>query len=74
MAPSLKGIKARDAILAFERAGGVQRQGKGDHVNIKMPNGRIVTLRGKGETKLGLLKDALREAGLSETEFLRLLR
>lgn len=24
---------------------------KGDHVNIEMPNGRIVTLRGKGEVK-----------------------
>lgn len=35
----------------------------------KMPNGRIVTLPSSGELKIGLLKDALREAGLSEAQF-----
>jgi predicted RNA binding protein YcfA (HicA-like mRNA interferase family) len=48
----LRSIKAKDAIKAFEKAGGVRRSGKGAHVNIKMPNGRIITLRGKGEVKL----------------------
>lgn len=48
MTPEPRGIKAQDAIKAFERAGGVRKSGKGDHVNIKMPNGRIITLRGKG--------------------------
>ena len=74
MVPSLRGIKADKAIRAFEKAGGQIRRGKGDHVNIKMPNGRIVTLHGKGEVKVGLLKDALREAGLGEEQFLKLLR
>ena len=74
MPDSLRGIKAVAAIQAFERAGGIRRPGKGDHINIKMPNGRIVTLRAKGEVKLGLLKDAIREAGLSEAQFHRLLR
>jgi len=73
MSPELRGIKAAEAIKAFERAGGIHKSGKGDHVNVKMPNGRIITLRGKGEVKVGRLKDAIREAGLTAEEFLKLL-
>ena len=73
MSSQLRGIKATDAIKAFEQAGGIPKSGKGDHVNIKMPNGRIITLRGKGEVKVGRLKDAIREAGLTTDEFLKLL-
>ena len=47
MNPQLTGIKASDAIKAFEKAGGISRSGKGDHINIKMPNGRIITLRAR---------------------------
>ena len=73
MSPELRGLKARDVIKAFQRAKGVLRSGKGDHINIKMPNGRIITLRSVGEVKIGLLKDALKEAGLTEEEFKKLL-
>jgi predicted RNA binding protein YcfA (HicA-like mRNA interferase family) len=73
LSPGLQGIKAVEAIKAFEKAGGARRIGKGDHVNIKMPNGRIITLRSKGEVKAARLRDAIREAGLSVEEFLRLL-
>lgn len=69
----LRGIKAEDIIKAFVRAGGIQRKGKGDHVNVKMLNGMIITVPGKKEIKVGLLKSAIRKAGLSETEFLELL-
>ena len=44
MGRELRGIKERDAIKAFLRAGGKERPGKGDHVNIKMPNGMIITV------------------------------
>ena len=71
--PQLRGIRASDAIKALEKAGGIRRSGKGDHINIKMPNGRIITLRGKGEVKVGRLRDAIREAGLTVEEFLKLL-
>jgi len=70
----LRGVKASDAIKAFEKAGGMRRSGKGGHVNIKMPNGRIITLRSKDEVKIGRLRDAIREAGLTIEEFLRLLK
>ena len=73
MTRELRGIKAADAIRAFERAGGEPKKGKGDHVNLKMPNGRIVTLRAVGEVKLGRLKDAIRESGLKVETFLGLL-
>ncbi len=69
----LRGIKGEDAVKAFVRAGGGRRKGKGDHVNIKMPNGGIVTIPGKGELKVGLLRAAIKRAGLTDEEFLRLL-
>ena len=72
MNQQLRGIKASDAIKAFEKAGGISKSGKGDHIN--MPNGRIITLRAKDEVKVGRLRDAIREAGLTVEEFLKLLR
>jgi len=73
--PELRDVRPGDAIRALERAGGVLRKGgKGDHVNIKMPNGQIITLSGKREPiKIGLLKAMLRKAGLSEADFVRLM-
>ena len=47
MTKHLRGIKARKAISAFIRAGGIKRSGKGSHINIKMPNGIIITLPNK---------------------------
>jgi predicted RNA binding protein YcfA (HicA-like mRNA interferase family) len=51
----------------------LQRRGKGDHVTIKIPSGRFITIPGRGELKIGLLKAAIRKAGLTEEEFLNLL-
>jgi predicted RNA binding protein YcfA (HicA-like mRNA interferase family) len=73
MGRQLRGIKARKAIKAFIRAGGVLRSGKGSHVNIKMPNGMIITIPNKGDLKIGLLKSAIFKAGLTEGRFLELL-
>ncbi|MBE0524277.1 MAG: type II toxin-antitoxin system HicA family toxin [Methanosarcinales archaeon] len=70
----LKGIKGNDTIKAFIKAGGVGRKGKGDHVNVKMPNGQIITIPGSKEIKIGLLKAAIKKAGLTEEEFIKLLK
>jgi len=51
------------------RAGGVRRKGKGDHVNIKMQNGQLITIPVSGNVKVGLLKAAIKKAGLREEEF-----
>lgn len=72
--PLLRGIKGKDAIKAFKKAGGIERKGKGDHVNVKMPNGQIITIPSSKELKIGLLKAAIRKAGLTEEEFMRLLK
>ena len=71
--PELRALRASDAIRAFERAGGERRGGRGDHVNLKLPNGRIITLRAVGDVKIGRLRDAIREAGLTVDGFSKLL-
>lgn len=69
----LRSVKGEDAAKAFVRAGGERRTGKGDHVNIKMPNGMIITIPSKGAVKVGLLKAAIKRADLTEEEFSELL-
>jgi hypothetical protein len=39
-----------------------------------MPNGQLITIPGHGEVKVGLLRAAVKKAGLSIDEFLVLLR
>ncbi len=74
MPKRLRGVKGREAIKAFVAAGGIKRKGKGDHINIKMPNGLIITIPGTKELKMGLLKDAIRKANLTKEKFLELLQ
>ena len=69
----LRGIKGKRAIGAFVKAGGVERKGKGDHTNVKMPSGQIITIPASTEIKVGLLKAAIRKAGITEEEFVKLL-
>jgi len=66
-------VKGKDAVRVFIKAGGKVRKGKGDHVNIKMPNGQLITIPVSGELKIGLLKAAIKKAGLNEEEFEKLL-
>ena len=67
-------VKGKDAVKAFADAGGRVRPGKGDHVNIKMPDGQLITIPISGTVKIGLLKAAIRKSGLTEPEFEKLLR
>jgi len=60
-------------VKAFVKAGGIVRPGKGDHVNIKMPNGQIITIPVPKDLKIGLLKAAIKKAGLTDKEFNNLL-
>ena len=70
----LRGVRAREAIQAFIRAGGIRRKkGRSSHVNIKMPNGQIVTIPKQADLKIGLLRSCIAKAGLTEDQFLALL-
>ncbi len=66
-------MSGKDVVKAFVKAGGAVRQGKGDHVNIKMPNSQLITIPVSGDLKIGLLKSAIRKAGLDDEDFLKLL-
>ena len=68
-----RNVKGKDAVKVFVKAGGVVRQGKGDHVNIRMPNGQLITIPVSKELKIGLLKAAIRKSGLTEDEFRQFL-
>lgn len=70
----LRSVSGKEAVKAFIKAGGVVRRGKGDHVNIKMPNGQLITIPISGDLKIGLLKSAIRKAGLDDDEFMMLLK
>jgi predicted RNA binding protein YcfA (HicA-like mRNA interferase family) len=70
----MRDVSGKDAVKVFVKAGGVVRQGKGDHVNIKMPNGQLITIPVSGDLKIGLLKSAIRKAGLDDEDFLKLLK
>jgi len=67
-------VSGKDAVKAFVRAGGVVRRGKGDHVNIKMPNGQIITIPVSRDLKIGILKSAIKKAGLDDEEFMMFLK
>jgi predicted RNA binding protein YcfA (HicA-like mRNA interferase family) len=72
--PELRDIDAAAARRALERAGGISRHGKGDHVNVKMPNGQIVTFSSaRGPVKVGVLRAMLKKADISVDQFLELL-
>ena len=73
MSKRLRGIKGTEAVKIFVAAGGIRKKGKGDHINIKMPNGQIITIPGSKELKVGLLKAAIKKASLTEEEFLELM-
>jgi predicted RNA binding protein YcfA (HicA-like mRNA interferase family) len=69
-------LKPERVIKAFQRAGWVDRGFKGSHVKItKEGNPNILSIPvHKGKTiKIGLLKDQIRKAGLTEDDFLTLI-
>jgi predicted RNA binding protein YcfA (HicA-like mRNA interferase family) len=72
---SLYNLKPEKVIKAFERAGWVSRGFRGSHVKLtKEGNPNILSIpvhRGK-PIKIGLLKDQIKKAGLTEEDFLKL--
>ena len=73
---SLYNLKPEKVVKAFERAGWMNRGFKGSHVKLtKEGNPNILSIpvhKGKS-VKIGLLKDQIKKAKLTEEEFLRFL-
>ena len=68
-----RNVKQNQAIRAFIRLGGVETyEGKGSHRRVLMPNGQKLT-RPAGTLTIGLLTDAVKQAGVSVDEFIEAL-
>ena len=73
---SLHNLKPEKVIKAFEKAGWTNRGHRGSHVKLTMggnPNVLSIPVHKGKPVKIGLLKDQIRKAGLTEEEFLRLV-
>ncbi len=74
--PSLHNLKPESVIKAFERAGWTNRGFKGSHVKLTTegnPNILSIPVHKRKPIKIGLLKDQIKKAGLTDDEFLKLL-
>jgi predicted RNA binding protein YcfA (HicA-like mRNA interferase family) len=73
---SLYSLKPEKVIKAFERAGWINRGQRGSHVKLtKEGNPNILSIpihKGK-PVKIGLLKDQIKKAGLTDKKFLKLI-
>ncbi|MPZ98399.1 MAG: addiction module toxin, HicA family [Dehalococcoidia bacterium] len=72
----LPAVRGRQVIAALERAGFEVVRQRGSHVRLAHPDGRltVVPFHARETIDRGLLRDILRQAGISREEFLRLLR
>ncbi|MBM4030398.1 MAG: type II toxin-antitoxin system HicA family toxin [Planctomycetes bacterium] len=70
----LAGISGKRAISAFLRAGFEAKGGDGSHVVLKKPGFPILVIPLHRSLSPFLLRSQIRRAGMSEEEFLELLR
>jgi predicted RNA binding protein YcfA (HicA-like mRNA interferase family) len=73
----LHNLKSDRVVKSFERAGWTNEGQRGSHVKLtKEGNPNILSIPvHKGKTiKVGLLKDQIKKAGLTEEEFLKLYK
>jgi predicted RNA binding protein YcfA (HicA-like mRNA interferase family) len=74
--PGLHNLKPERVIRVFEQAGWINQGKRGSHVKLTKPgNPMILSIpvhKGK-PIKIGLLKDQIKKAGLTEEKFLKLL-
>lgn len=74
MSPALADLPFRKVVQALTKAGFVHVRTKGSHAVYQHPNGRVTVVPLHPTIKRGTLASILRQAGLSATEFQRLLR
>ena len=74
MSPRLPAISGRDAVTVLKRAGFAQIGQRGSHLKMRNPEGRIVIVPLHRELARGTLRSILRQANVSDDQFLDLLR
>ena len=76
MAPKFANLKPREVLRALQRAGFSIHETTGSHVHLKHPlrPGRITILyHGRFDLPKHIVKSIVRQAGLTNEEFFRLL-
>jgi predicted RNA binding protein YcfA (HicA-like mRNA interferase family) len=73
--PRLPNVRAKDIIRALEKAGFELTRQKGSHVSMEHPISERTTIvpLHSGEFPRWMLKQIIRDAGLTEDEFRKLL-
>lgn len=72
--PRLPVVSGREAVRAFQKAGWMRASQVGDHVTLDKEGARyVITIPLHRELSRGLLRDAIRKAGMKVEEFRRLL-
>lgn len=72
--PKLTNISGRNAVKAFTRVGYVHVHTSGDHAILQKEKFPTLSIPLHKEVARFLLKAQIRRAGLTETEFLKLLK
>jgi predicted RNA binding protein YcfA (HicA-like mRNA interferase family) len=74
VSPALPQVSGKEAVQALEAAGFEHRSTKGSHAKLRHPDGRVVIVPLHRSLARGTISSILRQAGLSSSEFARLLR
>ena len=74
MSPALSDLPIRKITTVIESLGFVHVRTKGSHAVYRHPDGRAVVIPQHSTIKRGTLGSILRQAGITPTEFLELLR
>jgi predicted RNA binding protein YcfA (HicA-like mRNA interferase family) len=74
VSPALSDLPLRKITTVIESLGFVHVRTKGSHAVYRHPDGRAVVIPQHGTIKRGTLGSILRQADITPTEFLELLR
>jgi predicted RNA binding protein YcfA (HicA-like mRNA interferase family) len=73
VSPALPQVSGKETVKALEAAGFEHCSTKGSHAKLRHPDGRVVIVPLHRSLARGTLGSILRQAGLSSSEFARLL-
>ncbi len=71
--PKLPALKSSEVVRALERAGFVRVRQRGSHLRLKRGNLAVTVALHPGDLPANVLRSILRQAQLTENEFLALL-